>query len=94
MKRAGRMKNGDWSGREEPERRKPGYNNEERERAGMLWTGRAWRKGESTKWLTIFAEKMKFAEFFSGKGKDCKDLFSRQKPTASPKGEAKNAGCV
>ena len=39
MKRAGRMKNGDWSGREEPERRKPGYNNEERVRAGMLWKG-------------------------------------------------------
>ena len=26
-------------------------------------------QGEATKWLTIFAEKMKFAEFFSGKGK-------------------------
>ena len=58
----------------------------------MLWKGRAWRKVESTKRLTIFAEKMKFAEFFSDKGKDCKDLFSRRKPTASPKGEARNAG--
>ena len=53
----------------------------------MLWMGRVWRKGERTKWLTIFAEKMKFAEFFSGKGKECKDLFSRQKPTASPTGK-------
>ena len=44
-------------------------------------------KGESTKRLTIFAEKRKFAEFFSGKGKACKDLFSRQKPTASPTGK-------
>ncbi|MFR2945084.1 MAG: hypothetical protein ACLTKZ_07725 [Lachnospiraceae bacterium] len=31
--------------------------------------GRASPRGEATKWLTIFAEKMKFAEFFSGKGK-------------------------
>ena len=31
---------------------------------------------------------MKFAEFFSGNGgKACKDLFSRQKPTASPTGK-------
>ena len=29
-------------------------------------------EGEATKWLTIFAEKMKFAEFFSGKGKPMK----------------------
>ncbi|MBS5855751.1 MAG: hypothetical protein KID07_03130 [Firmicutes bacterium] len=42
---------------------------------------------ESTKWLTIFAEEMKSTEFFSGKGKNCKDLFSRQKPTASPTGK-------
>ena len=66
---------------------KAGIYNEERERAGMLWKGRAWRKVESTKWLTIFAEEMKFTEFFSGKGKACKDLFSRQKPTASPTGK-------
>ena len=89
------MKNGDGSGREEPERRKPGYNNEERERAGMLWKGRAWRKVESTKWLTIFAGKRKFAEFFSGKGKACKE---RARPLQSaeadsfPDGEAGNAG--
>ena len=44
-------------------------------------------RGKKRKRLTIFAEEMKFAEFFSGKGKDCKDLFSRQKPTASPKGK-------
>ena len=49
-------------------------------------------RGRLGKRLTIIAEKMKFAEFFSGKGKDCKDLFSRQKPTASPTGEAKNVG--
>ena len=49
--------------------------------------GEGVEEGESTKRLTIFAEEMKFAEFFSGKGKDCKDLFSRQKPTASPKGK-------
>ena len=49
--------------------------------------GESVEEGDSTKWLTIFAEEMKFAEFFSGKGKDCKDLFSRQKPTASPKGK-------
>ena len=30
-------------------------------------------KGKSTKWLTIFAEEMKFAEFFSGKGKAWKE---------------------
>ena len=48
---------------------KSGIYNEERERAGMLWKGRAWRKVESTKWLTIFAEEMKLTEFFSGKGK-------------------------
>ena len=34
--------------------------------------GRASPQGEATKWLTIFAEKMKFAEFFSGKGKPSK----------------------
>ena len=34
-----------------------------------------------------FCRKMKFTEFFSGKGKTCKDLFSRQKPTASPTGK-------
>ncbi len=49
--------------------------------------GESVEEGKSTKWLTIFAEKMKFAEFFSGKGKDCKDLFSRRKPTASPTGK-------
>nr|DAO69452.1 MAG TPA: hypothetical protein [Caudoviricetes sp.] len=54
----------------------------------MLWMGRVWRKGERTKRLTIFAEKMKFAEFFfRQEGKACKDLFSRLKPTASPKGK-------
>ena len=26
-------------------------------------------QGEATKWLTIFAEEMKFTEFLSGKGK-------------------------
>ena len=61
MKRTGRA-----------ERRKPGYNNEERVRAGMLWKGRAWRKGESTKWLTIFAEEMKLTEFFQARGRHTK----------------------
>ena len=37
--------------------------------------------------LTIFAEKNEGTEFFSGNGKTCKDLFSRQKPTASPTGK-------
>ena len=37
--------------------------------------------------LRMLPKKMKFTEFFSGKGKDCKDLFSRLKPTASPKGK-------
>ena len=31
--------------------------------------GRASPQGEAAKRLTIFAEKMKFTEFFSGKGK-------------------------
>ena len=34
-----------------------------------------------------FCRKMKVTEFFSGKKKACKDLFSRQKPTASPTGK-------
>ena len=92
MKRAGRMKNGDCSGREEPERRKPGYNNEERERAGMLWKGRAWRKGESTKWLTIFAGKRKFAEFFFRQGEGLERPLQSAEADSFPKGEAKNAG--
>ena len=35
--------------------------------------GESVEEGDSTKRLTIFAEEMKFAEFFSGKGKACKD---------------------
>ena len=60
----------------------------------MLWKGREWRKGKGTKWLTIFAEEMKFTEFFSGKGKACKE---RERPLQSaeadsfPEGEAGNA---
>ena len=42
-----------------------------------------------TKWLTIFAEKMKFTEFFSGKGKACKDLYRLLTQTLSPKGKAR-----
>lgn len=38
----------------------------------MLWKGRAWRKGESTKWLTIFAEEMKLTEFFQARGRHTK----------------------
>ena len=52
--------------------------------------GESVEEGKSTKWLTIFAEEMKFTEFFSGKGKaykEKKDLFSRRKPTASPTGK-------
>ena len=61
----------------------------------MLWMGRVWRKGESTKRLTIFAEKRKSTEFFSSKGgKACKE---KERPLQSaeadsfPDGEAKNA---
>ena len=36
--------------------------------------GEGVEEGESTKRLTIFAEEMKFAEFFSGKGKACKEI--------------------
>ena len=39
----------------------------------MLLKGESVEEGKSTKWLTIFAEEMKFAEFFPGKGKDWKD---------------------
>ena len=46
-------------------------------------------QGEGTKWLTIFAEKMKFTEFFSGKGKACKDLYRLLTQTLSPKGKAR-----
>ena len=48
--------------------------------------GESVEEGDSTKRLTIFAEEMKVTEFFSGKGKAGKDLFSRQKPAASPTG--------
>ena len=42
---------------------------------------------EARQGFTFLPKKMKFTEFFSGKGKTCKDLFSRQKPTASPTGK-------
>ena len=53
--------------------------------------GRAWRKGESTKWLTIFAEEMKFAEFFAGKGKANKEPLQSAEADSFPEGEAGNA---
>ena len=34
-----------------------------------------------------FCRRNEGTEFFLGKGKACKDLFSRQKPTASPRGK-------
>ena len=51
----------------------------------MLWKGRAWRKGESTKRLTIFAEKRKVAEFFSSKGKTCKE---KERPLQSAEADS------
>ena len=39
--------------------------------------------------MIIFAEKMKFTDFFSGKGKECKDLYRLLTQTLSPKGKAR-----
>ena len=55
----------------------------------MLWKGRAWRKGESTKRLTIFAEKMKFAEFFQARGRlDVKKGEGFQRPLQSAEADS------
>ncbi len=57
--------------------------------------GESVEEGESTKWLTIFAEEMKFTEFFFRQGEG---IQRKKRPLQSaeadsfPKGEAKNAG--
>ena len=46
-------------------------------------------RGEAAKRLTIFAEKNEGTEFFSDKGKTCKDLYRLLTQTLSPKGKAR-----
>ncbi len=58
----------------------------------MLWKGRAWRKGESTKWLTIFAEEMKFAEIFFRQGEGLQRPLQSAEADSFPEGEAGNEG--
>ena len=58
----------------------------------MLWKGRAWRKGESTKGLTIFAEEMKFAEFFQARGEGLQRPLQSAVADSFPDGEAGNEG--
>ena len=75
------MKNGDWSGREEPERRKPGYNNEERVRAGMLLKGESVEERGKNEVVDNFCRR-KFCEqnFMQARGsREAADNFCRKK---------------
>ncbi len=49
-------------------------------------------QGEGTKWLTIFAEEMKFTEFFFRQGEGLQRPLQSAEADSFPEGEAKNAG--
>ena len=54
--------------------------------------GESVEEGDSTKWLTIFAEKMKFAEFFFRQVEELQRPLQSAEADSFPKRGSKNVG--